>query len=449
MTDHALPGDAPPRSASEERAGDVAAHPSPQPVEPVQPEERIAVVDVLRGFALLGILVVNIQFYSTPSSKLFSSVLVWQEPIHVWADRIISWFFEMKFYTLFSFLFGFGIAMQILRAEAKGRGFLGLHYRRMLVLLGIGLFHAFFIWMGDILVTYAVLGCILPLFCWLRPRWVLLSAVLILAVMVFLYATGALLLGGVSLLIGPEMQGELFGGEAAVQQIIEQAREDTRIYREGTYWQITAVRAREVLSVYVAVLFFQGPHVFAMFLLGLYVGRIGWFQDLPKTLPVFWQAWWIGLTVGGLGTLLTAWLSSHSGFDSLGGMGWKFAGVAAALVAAPALSCFYATSLILLYYRPTVRPYLDLLAPVGRMALTNYLAQSVICSTIFYGSTIFGFGFGLYARIGPAYGLILALAIWIVQVIWSNLWFRGLGLKFGPMEWLWRTLSYGRLQPMR
>lgn len=448
MTDHAMPGDAAPRSTTEERTCDGPGQPLPQVVEPVQPRERIAVVDVLRGFALLGILVVNMQFYSTPSGKLFANIPYWQEPVHVWADRIISWFFEMKFYTLFSFLFGFGIAMQILRAEAKGRGFLGQHYRRMLVLLGIGLFHAFFIWMGDILVTYAVLGCMLSLVSWLRPRWLLVCAFAILAVMVVLYLFGALLLGAVSVLVDADLQGGLLGGEEARQQLIAQAEEDARIYREGTYWQITSVRAREVLSVYVAVLFFQGPHVFAMFLLGLYVGRVRWFQDLPKTLRLFRRAWWVGLIVGGLGTLVTAWLTSHAGFDSFVGMSWKFAGVATALVAAPALSCFYATSLILLYYRPMVRPCLDLLGPVGRMALTNYLAQSLICSTIFYGSTIFGFGFGLYGRIGPAYGLVLALAIWTVQVIWSNLWFRGLGLKFGPVEWLWRTLSYGRLQPM-
>ncbi len=449
MTHHAPPGDAPPRSATEERAWDVPSQPLPQPVEPVQPEQRIAIVDVLRGFALLGILVVNMQFYSTPSGKMFANIPYWQELVHVWAESIISWFFEMKFYTLFSFLFGFGIAMQLLRAEAKRRGFLGLHYRRMLVLLGIGLFHAFLIWMGDILVTYAVLGCILPLFIGWRPRWALVSATVILAVMVLLYIAGALLMGALGLLLDADLNGGLLGNEEAKRQLVEQVQENARIYREGTYWQITAVRAREVLSVYVAVLFFQGPHVFAMFLLGLYVGRVGWFQDLPKTLPLFRRAWWVGLTVGGLGTLATACLTHRAGFDSFVGMSWKFARVATALAAAPALSCFYATSLILLYYRPTLRPYLDLLAPVGRMALTNYLAQSLICSTIFYGSTIFGFGLGWYGRIGPAYGSVLALAIWIVQVIWSNLWFRGLGLKFGPMEWLWRTLSYGRLQPMR
>ncbi|MCS6977399.1 MAG: DUF418 domain-containing protein [Gemmatales bacterium] len=420
---------------------------SPQ-VEPVQPEERIAVVDVLRGFALLGILVVNIQFYTTPTDKLVYNIVYWQEPLHVWADRIVSWFFEMKFYTLFSFLFGFGMAIQMLRAEAKGRPWLGLHYRRMIVLLLIGLFHAFFIWMGDILVTYAILGCLLPLFSRLSPRWLLVAAACLLGLLVMLYAGGALLLGLASVLVPADVGGP-WGTEGALQQVLQQAREQTRIYREGTYWEITALRAREVLGVYVMVLFFQGPHVFAMFLLGLYVGRTGWFQRLPETLPWFQRAWLVGLLLGVGGTIVTAILQHQANFQSFSGLAWKFAGVSLAFVTAPALSCFYATSLVLLHQLSKLRPYLDLLAPVGRMALTNYLAQSLICSTLFYGSTIFGFGFGLYARVGPAYGILLALAIWLVQVVWSNAWFRNLGLKFGPMEWLWRTLTYGHWQPMR
>lgn len=451
MTDAARYGDdpwRPPAGPFDPLRDDAVGHKPPTEAEPVPPTERIAVVDVLRGFALLGILLVNIQFYLTPSSKMFSNIPFWKEPIHVWAEFLISLFVEMKFYTLFSFLFGFGIATQMLRAEARGRPFLGLHYRRMLVLLGFGLFHAFLIWMGDILVTYALIGCLLPLFFRLRPQTLLVIAGVILVVMFLIFGGVALLLGVVSLLPGAGDAGVLPGGAEGMQEIVRQAEEMTRIYREGTFWEITTLRATEVLSVYMVVLFFQGPHILAMFLLGLYAGRTGWFHRLPETLPWFRKAWWFGLIFGLGGTLVTAYLSSQADAGTWAGLGWKLASVGWNVLAAPALSGFYAASLVLLYYGDRCRAWLEWLAPAGRMALTNYLAQSLICTTLFYGSTILGFGFGLYARIGPAYGIALALGIWLLEVAWSHLWFHGLGLKFGPLEWLWRTLTYGRWQPL-
>jgi len=434
--------DAAPAEAAPSSAPAAAVH------APVAPEERIAIVDVLRGFALLGILAVNMQFYTTPFSKFMAVDSFWSEPHDVWATFCIRFFAQSKFYTLFSFLFGLGISIQLLRAQAKGRPFLGYHYRRMLVLLLIGLFHAFFIWMGDILVTYALLGCILPLFLRCQPRTLFIWAAVILfgLIAVFLVGTGLMVLGS----FFDDAPPGLPGSEEAREQVRLAVENEIATYARGGFWEITGLRAWQTLSAYVFLIFYQGPHSLVMFLLGLAVGKSGWFQNLPASLFWFRRAWLFGLIVGLGGTILVEWLQSQATTDTLSGLSWKFGAGAATLLTAPALSCFYASTLVILYQYPTVRAVLNPLTAVGQMALTNYLAQSLICTTLFYGSTIlFGLGFGFYASLGPAVGIGLTLLIWLVEVVWSNLWLRTLSMRFGPMEWVWRTLTYWKIQPMR
>ncbi|MFN7141269.1 MAG: DUF418 domain-containing protein [Limisphaerales bacterium] len=144
----------------------IGSHPLP-PAAPVQPHERIELLDVLRGFSLFGILLVNMALFSYPSYYLFAGVRPGTMAIDLWADQIVQFFAAAKFYPLFSFLFGVGIALQLLRAEARGRSFAGPHLKRMLVLLLIGIIHAFLIWEGDILMAYAIGGIILMAF-WKR-----------------------------------------------------------------------------------------------------------------------------------------------------------------------------------------------------------------------------------------------------------------------------------------
>jgi uncharacterized protein len=416
--------------------------------EPVAAGERLEIIDVLRGFALLGILFVNMQFYTTPLAMFMVPEAYWPEAHNAWATFFIHFFAQGKFYTLFSFLFGLGISIQLLRAEERGQSFLGYHYRRMIVLLGIGLAHAFFIWMGDILVTYAVLGLVLPLFLRCQPRTLLIWAGAILLVMSFLLAAGACGTAVYSSLTG-ETRSE---GPSAddLKETKEAANREKRIYGRGDYLASTALRARQTLSAWMLILFTQGPHSFALFLLGLYAGKTRWFHDLPATLSWFRRAWWFGLIVGLGGMVVTYYCFTRSDISSWGGFSWKLAGGSLSLITGPALSCFYACSIVLLYQLPIVRRMLSPVSAVGQMALTNYLAQSVICNLLFYGSTIvFGLGFGYYGELGPAVGLGLTVAIWLVELVWSILWLRVLRMRFGPMEWLWRTLTYGRVQPMR
>jgi uncharacterized protein len=150
----------------------------------------------------------------------------------------------------------------------------------------------------------------------------------------------------------------------------------------------------------------------------------------------------VTFVVGVGGNLLVFYLIHRSFTDNLYYLG--VLGFTISIIVAPALSCCYGCTLVLLSQWGLGRRLLAPLAPVGQMALTNYLTQSIICTTLFYS-----YGFGLYAQIGPAAALGLCFLIFGVQVLWSNLWLRGLGFRFGPMEWLWRTLTYGRLQPMR
>lgn len=445
------PEDTAPLHEPAAEAADVPAEPmvqvaAPESLEPVSSGERMEIVDILRGVALLGILFVNMKFYTAPLRIFWTPELYWPEPHNVWASWLILFFAQGKFYTLFSFLFGLGISIQLLRAQERGRGFLGYHYRRMLVLLVFGLLHAFGIWMGDILVTYAVLGCILPLFLNRQPATLLIWAVIILVllVMVFAVMAGLSALGRLGYVPTPS------DIDTYVNQERSAADEEARIYGQESYAEITKLRKAQTLDAWYFVLIEQGPHSFAMFLLGLYVGKRRWFDNLPASLPWFWRGWLLGLVLGLGGGVLTHFCFSHVNIANSFSQAWILAGSAIGFITAPALSCFYACSLVLLYQSNFFRRLLSPISAVGQMALTNYLAQSLICSTMFYGSTfLFGLGFGYYARIGPAAGLGLTVLIWFLEVVWSVLWLRVLEFRFGPMEWLWRTLSYGRLQPLR
>lgn len=421
---------------------------APDSLEPVASGERMEIVDILRGVALLGILFVNMKFYTAPLAIFWTPEVYWPETHNVIASGWIVFFAQGKFYTLFSFLFGLGISIQLLRSQQRGRGFLAYHFRRMGVLLIIGLLHSYFVWMGDILVTYAVLGCFLPLFLNRRPVTLLIWALVVILLLVLLYGAMA----GLAFLsqMTSVTQGNIPSHDAYVSYARGAADEEARVYGQGSYLEITRLRAQQTLSAYIVVVLEQGPHSFAMFLLGLYVGKRQWFDNLPTSLPWFWRGWLLGLVLGLGGTGLTYLCFARIAVDNPFSMGWILAGSALSFVTAPALSCFYACSLVLLYQNASIRRLLSPISAVGQMALTNYLAQSLICSTLFYGSTFFfGLGLGYYARIGPAAGLGLTVLIWLLEVVWSVLWLRVFEFRFGPMEWLWRTLSYGRLQPLR
>lgn len=414
---------------------------APVRAQPVGIAERIDVLDVLRGFALLGIAIVNIAPGGAPIYAMATDIELWTSPADHLASWLISFLAEGKFYPLFSFLFGVGFAIQLTRSEAWGTRFGGLYARRLAVLLIIGLVHAFLIWYGDILVLYSVLGFVLLVFFRGRsPRALLVWAGVLLLIPIAIYA---LLLGFLELGRGVpeaavEIDQSLAESEAQYRALGEQA---VQVYSSGSWTQITAQRAQDVLYFYSIAPFFYAPNVLAMLLIGLYTWKRGVFQDLTGHMPFIGAVFRWGLAIGLLGSLgyaLTTLVASRAIPTLptvLGSIGYGIGG--------PALGLGYAAGLVLLVSRsPSWRERLAHLAAAGRMALTNYLLQSVIATTVFYS-----FGFGLTGRLGPALGIILALAIYSANLAFSTWWLRR--FRFGPVEWLWRSLTYGHPQPMR
>ncbi|WP_097654884.1 DUF418 domain-containing protein [Candidatus Chloroploca asiatica] len=415
---------------------------SPMPqasARPVAETERIATIDILRGFALFGILTVNMYLFSNP----FQNYLLPLDPNMPWYDRVGLWLVhfltEGKFYTLFSLLFGLGFALQLQRARARGGKFWTVYMRRLLVLLGFGLVHAFFIWIGDILVLYALLGFVLLLFSKVkRPRTLLIWAGIFLAIpQVLSLALAALIEFGRTV---PEaavqIEAAFVEQEAMFAQEAERARE---VYQTGSFLEITAQRARDLQTMWLGTLT-MAPTVLGMFLIGAYFGKREIFADLAAHATLFRRLVIWGFLIGIPANLYYAFAIMQVS-RTIFGWDLAFANLALA-IGGVAQSLAYLGSITLLSRRdPWQRP-LSALAPVGQMGLSNYLLQSIIATLIFYS-----YGLGFFGQVGAAAGWLIAIAIYATQIPLSHWWMRR--FRYGPAEWLWRTLTYLRLQPMR
>lgn len=392
-------------------------------IGPVLGQDRIAAIDTLRGVAILGILVVNMGLFSQPAGVVVDGT----------AERLIYFFAQEKFKTLFSFLFGLGLAVQMLRADARGARFVPLYARRLGVLFLIGVAHFLLLWDGDILHDYAENALVLLLFRRRSLRTLLVAAGIFLAVPVFFYSltTYYSITHRVS---GPLLSWISRETEPDTRQTIDENR---RIYSSGTYGEQVALRAGELPGDVTPDI--DDAFVLAAFLLGLYAGRRRIFHDIPAHLPFIRRVQRWGLLIGVAGN---AAFAVGGAFDPAAASVPQNVGRLCLVVAAPALTLFYAASIVLLMQREAWRRRLAPLAAVGRMALSNYLLQSLICTTIFYS-----FGLALFGKVGPAPGLALTCAVFLFQVPLSVWWLRR--FQFGPVEWLWRSLTYGQRQPLR
>ena len=372
------------------------------PLQPVPPSERILALDVVRGFALFGVLLAYALWnLGVPPEQTYSQV-----------DRILEWtltaLVDSKAYTLFAFLFGLGFSIQLTRAEARGATIVPTYCRRLLALLLIGLAHALLLRNGDILVPYSVMGFFLLLFRNASNKT--LAAGAIIGLIYSYLARGAWDLTGIPFPQRPEMEGASYLAEN---------------FAWARYWYSTAITS--------------WPASLPMFLFGLYMGRRRFFEKMAVHRRRLWRALIVGLVIGVLAYigrgLLFAMMANprHSlALDLTFGL----------LCSAHAwgLAAFYASLLFLLLQRRSWQRWLAPLGAVGRMALTNYLLQAAIIVPVCIG-------FNLFGRVTPSIGVLLALGVWSAQVPASFWWLRR--FRFGPAEWLWRSLTYGRFQPMR
>jgi len=393
------------------------------PVGPVLGQERIDAIDVLRGVAILGILVVNMSLFSLPEGV---------PAVDGIAQRLILFFAQEKFKTLFSFLFGLGLAVQLMRADARGARFLPRYARRLFVLFLIGVAHFLFLWDGDILHDYAENGVVLLLFRRRPLRTILVWAGVFLTVPLFFYSLTTYY--AITRDVSPALERWIAWETGTDAQTTSDER---RIYSSGTYGEQIKLRAGELpLDTMPDI---DDAFVLAAFLLGLYAGRRRIFHDIPAHVPLIRRVQRWGLAIGIAGNAVFA---AGGAFDPAPTSVMQNVGRLCLVVAAPALALFYASSIVLLMQREVWRRRLAPLAAVGRTALSNYLLQSLICTTIFYS-----YGFALYGKVGPALGLVLTVAIFLLQVPLSVWWLAR--FQFGPVEWLWRSLTYWRLQPLR
>jgi uncharacterized protein len=399
--------------------------------EPVQQSERIQSLDVLRGFALLGILVMNISAFSMPTAAYFNPT-AWGR-----LDGLDGWFWQathlladFKFMAIFSMLFGAGIVLMWQRAEARSQGSAGIHYRRMFWLIVFGLLHAHLLWYGDILYWYGMTGLLVYLFRKRSPPTLIVLGVLFLGV-----ASALMYLGGVSFEQWPEAARaevieKLDPPEAIKQEEISQYRGtwleqmqprrvqaielETSTFLTWALWRIGGLMLLGMALFKLGVLSAARSRGFYITLIALaaLIGIPATWHGIQYNLAIDWRApefFFLGLQFNYWASVLVA-------------MGW---------IGAVILLCQRGVAW---FTRP--------LAAVGQMAFSNYILHSLICTTLFYGH-----GFGLFATVERTGQMLIVLAVWILQLTVSPIWMRH--FRYGPLEWLWRSVVYLKLQPFR
>ena len=398
---------------------------------PVGASERHDVIDYLRGCALLGILVMNIQSFAMPFAVYFNPTALGDRgPVDfaIWLTGHL--FFDQKFMTIFSILFGAGIVLMTSRAEARGARPARLHYRRMFALLVFGLIHAYLIWYGDILVLYAVCGSIVFLFRKLRPTLLLAIGIAVMAVeSVFMVGAGA----------------TIASAPAEVQQEIRD------------FWAPSAALLQEEIAAFQGGWLAQMPkriqysldfHTFEMWIWGVW--RAGGLMLIGMALlkwrvlaaerhrdfypRLFVAGWMVGLPIILLGVIAMSRARWEVFYSFFVGTQFNYWG-------SVAVSLGWIGLFISLWLTAALGGLAARLVAVGRTAFSGYILTSLICTFVFYGH-----GLGLFGRVGRPGQWLVTLIVWTTLLIVAPLWLER--FRFGPLEWLWRTITYGERQPM-
>jgi len=402
------------------------------PAAPVAEGQRIVSLDVLRGFAILGILLMNIQSFSMIEAAYLNPTaygdltglnrLVWTLS-HLFAD--------LKFISIFSMLFGAGIVLFAQRIREKGLAPAGLHYRRTLWLLVIGLAHGFLLWYGDILASYALVALIAYLFWRVRPVPLLIVGLVVLSVSSLLYV-----LGGLSLQYAPP---EAFEGITPFwQPTVDAVAREVAAYR-GTWVEQMSQRVPAMTANMTIVFFMNNAwRTGGLMLVGMALFKWGVLSaERSRRFYAILAAvgFAVGLPVIGLGIVrrfASGWSMEYAFFNGAQYNYWGSLFVALA----------YVSVVMLIVKGRALGRIGNAFAAAGRMAFTNYLLQTVICTILLYGH-----GFGRFGYLERSQQIIIVFAVWIFQLWLSPFWLKR--FRFGPAEWLWRTLTYMRPQPMK
>ncbi len=433
--------------------------------EPVAAADRISALDYARGFALFGIVLMNVEWFERPIAGLLDGIDGGYTGIHLWIDRIIEWLIQGKFYPLFSLLFGMGFAVMLQRGEARSGagGFTAIYTRRLLALLAFGFLHGVLFYPGDILHAYALAGFALLIGYGialgiarlrggkrLSTRWLLIIPLTFLLV---LPVVGNLAFA-LSETYAPESEKPVVAevakkvDEVAAKKEPEKTPEQRRaewrakgqktyddarkIYQTGSWLEITRFRYGELMRQMGLFQYF-GSQVLMLFVLGSWFVFSGVLRDIPGHLPLFRKLAAYGL---GLGIPLAAMpeIANLIDEDEVPLALWGVFG--AAENSSHILLCVgYFAAMVLVSQSAVWARRFAFLPDVGRMALTNYILQSAIFSTIFSA-----YGLGLHGHLQRGWQVLLAIALFVAQVLFSRWWMAR--YRFGPLEWVWRALTY-------
>lgn len=398
--------------------------------EPVSGAARIAVLDALRGFALLGILLMNSEFFARPLQGIALGLDARWQGVDRWAALGVATFVQGKFWTLFSLLFGVGFAVMLERA---GENFDALLARRLAALALIGLVHAFFVWAGDILVPYAVAGGVL----WMVTRWLPMGHWARAGLLVY-FVPVAMMWASLLLVRFAPGEGDARALAAHVHRLHAGYEVAATIYAAGDWREVTQQRIDDSLAQYSALASIV-PGVLCMFLLGAWSWRAGWLRDVGEYREVCKRVAFPALSLGvPMAIAAQAILLAN---DPMALTPPLALGITLQTLANLLLCVAYAAAFLWLAARPG--SWLTaLLAPAGRMSLSNYLAQSLVFTTLFYG-----YGVGLWGEVGRAAQIGGVLAFFALQVAWSHAWFAR--FRIGPVEWLWRAATWLQAPVMR
>ncbi|MGY3416823.1 uncharacterized protein ACVWY4_003000 [Bacillus mycoides] len=374
--------------------------------------QRVEFVDAIRGFALFGILLVNITLIQF---GLFAN----EKPTYIFGklDESANWFIQFfgtqNFISLFSFLFGLSIILLQKSIIAKGKKFFPTYIRRISILLLLGYIHGTFVWEGDILFAYGIVGIFLMMFINRKPKTLLIWASILLALIMF-----------------ASYQSEPTSN--TFNDVAPYIEKEHKVHETGSYMDHINFRLTEnpfdymgingifglvILSIF--ALIFMSP----LFLLGMYVGKKGWLFEIDKHIPAVKKIWLI-TGIFSFTIKILAIFVKHPILimlqDSLTPVTMTF---------------FYGSTIILLFHYKKVARLLTYMANMGKMSVSNYLAQSIIATTIFYA-----YGFGLYGKIGYFFGILLTIGIYTIQLFVSTYWLQK--YRMGPVEYVWRLGTY-------
>jgi uncharacterized protein len=407
----------------------------PSHAEPVSTRERILTLDVIRGFALLGIFIMNMPGFNTSFFAGADGTHLWPEWWDRGAETARDVLFSGKFNSMFSMLFAIGFTIQLGRLEARDPEHAkAIYLRRIFWLFVFGAIHTCIFWTGDVLHIYALLGLVLLALRRLPDKvlWTLFGLCLVYPVGVGLFRLLTTTEADVEAMIAAEQVWEASNNAAYGQgSFVDAAREHAR---EMRFLYTSKHELLGMLSFYV--------QVFSTMMIGLILGRRQFFQNIEAQLPLVKRVQWWALALGILaGCVFGYWEltvtdpSRPSPFRILANLCYYVGRVC--------VMAFYVCTIIRAVCNASWRKRLTPIATAGRMPLTNYLMQTLIATFLFYG-----WGLGLWGKVGPALDIVIAVAIYfLIQIPLSYLWLSRFAL--GPMEYLWRVLTYGRASLIR